>query len=356
MWGAVSAVLTLMIGAYCVTAMVMAVVLGCNGNPLDSLQAAGPASSTIAADNAWAGLSVIGAGLERTGTESLQEALHLMDLGPAYSFLILDSAAAQGFNPPFPRNRFRNPQVPKPNPGSIRTAAAPPAPPSTGCPVSPARRCTRCGPARDADAGAPLRAEHARLWREAADDAGRADWRRIFRGYTTAVDPAAALAIEDLVAAFPAARVILTVRSNASTWRASWRAANCHADHDWAARVAALAGGAYGRAQLDHLDVMARLWHRLDPHSDPSVCLPSPTPADPCRPLPTPADPESGRSSQIWLVSSCPRDRVRVTVSSRFTPRDIVRAGPAVERRDGRHAPTHAETTPPPARPVPPHD
>ncbi len=100
MWGAVSAVITLMIGAYCMTAMVMAVVLGCNGNPLESLQAAGSASSAIAADNAWAGLSVIGAGLERTGTESLQEALHLMDLGPAYSFFFLDSAAARGLDSP----------------------------------------------------------------------------------------------------------------------------------------------------------------------------------------------------------------------------------------------------------------
>jgi hypothetical protein len=89
------------------------------------------------------------------------------------------------------------------------------------------------------------------------------------------VDPAAALVIEELIAAFPTALVVLTVRKNASTWRTNWRATNCHGAHGWAADVSALAGGSYGRAQRDHLDIVSQLWHRLDPESDPRVrCTP----------------------------------------------------------------------------------
>ncbi len=98
MWGAVSAAITLLIGLYCLTAMVMAVVVGCNGNPLDALQAAGTVSTLTVQNQTWTGLQVICAGLERTGTESLLEALHLMNVEPAYSFLSLDATAVTGNN------------------------------------------------------------------------------------------------------------------------------------------------------------------------------------------------------------------------------------------------------------------
>lgn len=96
MWGAISAALTVIIGVYCITAMVMAVLVGCNGNPLDTLQAAGSVSNDLAPNLTWTGLKVICAGLERTGTESLSEALHLMNLEPAYTFLNLDAVTVAG--------------------------------------------------------------------------------------------------------------------------------------------------------------------------------------------------------------------------------------------------------------------
>ena len=61
MWGALSAVVTVLIGIYCLTAMVMAIVLGCNGNPLDSLQTSELIMPNPTSDHPWTGLKVIGA-------------------------------------------------------------------------------------------------------------------------------------------------------------------------------------------------------------------------------------------------------------------------------------------------------
>jgi len=65
------------------------------------------------------------------------------------------------------------------------------------------------------DRGAPAR------WEAAAD--GRPDWERIFRGYHATVDWPAATFWRELAAAYPAAKVVLTVR-DPEAWFASTQA------------------------------------------------------------------------------------------------------------------------------------
>ena len=66
-----------------------------------------------------------------------------------------------------------------------------------------------------------VRREHCALWL-AADRGERIDWERIFAGYAAAVDWPACVFWRQLVAEYPEARVILTVR-DAASWYASFR-------------------------------------------------------------------------------------------------------------------------------------
>jgi hypothetical protein len=67
----------------------------------------------------------------------------------------------------------------------------------------------------------PQRPEHAALWL-AAERGEPVDWSRILGGYTAAVDWPACVLWRELLAAYPGARVILTVR-DAVSWYASFR-------------------------------------------------------------------------------------------------------------------------------------
>jgi hypothetical protein len=62
--------------------------------------------------------------------------------------------------------------------------------------------------------------EHARFWRAAR---GESDWHGFFRGYAAAADWPATAFWRELAQAFPAARIVLTVR-DAGAWYASFRA------------------------------------------------------------------------------------------------------------------------------------
>jgi hypothetical protein len=66
-----------------------------------------------------------------------------------------------------------------------------------------------------------VRPEHCALWL-AADRGERVHWENVFAGYSAAVDWPACAFWRELVAEFPDARVILTVR-DAATWYASFR-------------------------------------------------------------------------------------------------------------------------------------
>jgi hypothetical protein len=63
--------------------------------------------------------------------------------------------------------------------------------------------------------------EHSALWM-AADRGEPVDWQRIFAGYSAAVDWPACAFWRELLAAYPDARAILTLRDGAS-WYASFR-------------------------------------------------------------------------------------------------------------------------------------
>jgi hypothetical protein len=63
--------------------------------------------------------------------------------------------------------------------------------------------------------------EHSALWL-AADRGEPIDWQRIFAGYTSAVDWPACAFWRELLAAYPEARAILSLRDSAS-WYASFR-------------------------------------------------------------------------------------------------------------------------------------
>ena len=67
----------------------------------------------------------------------------------------------------------------------------------------------------------PKQPEHAALWL-AAERGEAVDWERIFDGYSAAVDWPACILWRELLAAYPQARVILTVRA-AAAWYASFR-------------------------------------------------------------------------------------------------------------------------------------
>ena len=58
------------------------------------------------------------------------------------------------------------------------------------------------------------------LW-EAVRDGGEPDWEAMFAGFATAVDMPACLYYRKLSAAFPRAKVILTVRDPASWYRSA---------------------------------------------------------------------------------------------------------------------------------------
>jgi hypothetical protein len=60
--------------------------------------------------------------------------------------------------------------------------------------------------------------EQKRLWRELANGA-TADWEKLFAGYRSCVDWPSAYYWRELVARYPAARVILTYRSPESWWK-----------------------------------------------------------------------------------------------------------------------------------------
>jgi hypothetical protein len=64
--------------------------------------------------------------------------------------------------------------------------------------------------------------EHAQVWTRAARGEP-VDWQAFFRGYAAAVDWPATAFWRELAGAFPAARVVLTVRDSAA-WYASFRA------------------------------------------------------------------------------------------------------------------------------------
>ena len=66
-----------------------------------------------------------------------------------------------------------------------------------------------------------LHPEHAAAWRDAAEGDG-VDWEVLFEGYRATVDWPACAFWAQLVAAFPAARVLLTVREP-EAWCASFR-------------------------------------------------------------------------------------------------------------------------------------